>query len=299
MNRKQERKYSMYMAVITYLKTVDTAIIDKMPLMAESMENLQKIIDNIYAIAEDQLESRKGYRISKNITKEDVINEMYGLSGQVKSLAVNTNNTLLREKVSFTLSKLRTMADGILQFNAAVIYENALENIADLAPYGVTPATLAATQDLLTAFSEKLAQPRNAVTDKKIHTELLKLEFEKADELLDITMDTLVIIVRLTEKVFYKQYHNNRNIVGPFYSSLALRVFVFSQDLLPLKNVKAIINGDPTIYKTSVKGSFRIKSLPDGMHTITLSKAGYQTQVITFPITKGERTDLNITLLPL
>lgn len=30
------------------------------------------------------------------------------------------------------------------------------------------------------------------------------------------------------------------------------------------------------------------------MHKITFSKAGYQTQVIEFPLTKKKRTDLNV-----
>jgi uncharacterized membrane protein len=80
--------------------------------------------------------------------------------------------------------------------------------------------------------------------------------------------------------------------------ALAFRVFVKNMAQEPIQYIKAVIEGDATTYKTSIKGSFQIKSLPDGMHRITFSKAGYQTQVIEFPITKKERTDLHVTMQP-
>jgi len=77
-----------------------------------------------------------------------------------------------------------------------------------------------------------------------------------------------------------------------------LRVFVTNPDQEPLEKAKAKIVGSTKTHKTSAKGSFNIKSLPEGMHTITFSLPGYKDQTLNFPIIKGKRTDLRITLQP-
>lgn len=54
----------------------------------------------------------------------------------------------------------------------------------------------------------------------------------------------------------YNIYKNNRKIIGPNAVAFVLRVFVKNIALEPIQYVKAIINGDSHIYKTSSKGSF-------------------------------------------
>ena len=52
-------------------------------------------------------------------------------------------------------------------------------------------------------------------------------------------MDTLVIIVKLTDNQFFNIYKNNRKIIGPGYYTLALRAFVTNPDQEPLEKAKA------------------------------------------------------------
>ena len=287
----------MYKAVYNYLIDTNPSIIDKMPLMEEAIINLGKNIDDIKFFSENQQESRKGYRATKNVTKEDVVNTIFVLSGQVKSYAVNTNNLILKNQVNYTISDLRAMADGNLQVNAGIILEKAQENVANLASYGVTPASLIDVQDLLNLFSIQLAQPRNAISTKVEDTKLLKIAFAKTDTLLEDSMDTLVIIVKLSDMEFFDIYKNNRKIIGPGYFPLAMRAFVTNIDQEPLEKVKATIEGNKTIYRTAKKGSFNIKSLPEGMHKITFSLPGYNSQTLNIPIIKGKRTDIRVVLL--
>jgi hypothetical protein len=270
-----------------------------MPLMSEAVESLEKLIDDITQIVSNQTENTTGIKVQKEVTREDVENIIFILAGQLRSYAVNINNFELRNEVTYTISKLRGMADTLLLSNSITILEKAQENEANLLPYGVTPANLVAVEDLLNAFELKIALPRNAIAFKKQQTELLQVKMEDADNLLRDKMDSYVIIVKNTEQEFYTIYKNNRKIIKPSYNPLALKVLVVGPNEMPLYKVKAKIQGFSKEYRTTQKGLFQVKSLPEGMHVITLSKAGYQTQVITFPITKGERTDLNITLLPL
>lgn len=299
MERVQERKYSMYLAVNNYMKSVDTTVIDKMPTMPEALEALQKNIDEIRVTAENQRESRKGYKQSKDVTKEDVANIFFVLSAAVKSYAISIDDLVLSNQVTFTYAGLKNMADSFLEYSAGIILEKANEHVVALAPFGVTPASIANVTALLATYTTKMAQPRNAISDKVEDTKLLKLAIGKTDKLLSKKMDVLIGMIKISDNSVFDKYHTNRNIIGPGYYTLALRVNVTDHNLIPLDRVKITIGGIDKIYRTTEKGNIQIKSLPEGMQKATISLVGFQTQVIDFPIIKGKRTDLRIILLPL
>lgn len=299
MERIQERKYSMYLAVNDYMKSVDTTVIDKMPTMPEALEDLQKNIDEIRVTAEKQRLSRKGYKESKEVTKEDVANIFFVLSAAIKSYAISINDYILASEVTFTYSGLKSMADGFLQYSADTILRTANEHVLALAPFGVTPASIADVTALLETYTNKMAQPRNAISAKVEDTKLLKLAIDKTDKLLSKKMDILIGMIKISDNSVFETYHTNRTIVGPGYHTLALQVNVTDHNLIPLAKVKITIEGIDRIYRTTEKGNIQIKTLPEGMHKAIISLNGFKTQEIEFPINKGKRTALRIILQPL
>ncbi len=296
MKRRFERKYSMYNAVKGTLINANPATIAQMPKMDEAIVELTENIDFIEDFGREQSENRTGIASDKEVTREDVVNNFFILCGQVRSLATNENDIILKDSLNFPISRLQNMADGNLIIAADFIRLKAEENIAELADYGVTPGILTTKTNLLTTFRNKLAEPRREITKKKLATQELTNVFKKTDVLLKETMDILVIIVKETVNPFYKAYQNNRIIVDEGSSPLALRCFVTDENEQPLEKVTAVINGINRTYKTTAKGKFQIKSLPSGTYTITLSRPTYETKTTTFGITKGIRTDLYITL---
>ena len=296
MNRNQERKYSMYMAVSAFLAGVLASIIAKMPDMDNAIAKLIAYIQDIEETSEAQETNRIGYAQGKEITKEELVNIIFVLAGQVKSFAVNTNNPVLKNEVSYPISKLFAMADTGLLITAGRIIAKATQNIAELADYGVTAPLLNDIQLIVNNYTIKISQPRNATSLQVEETNQLEILFSKTDKLLKEKMDTLVIIVKNSDPDFYNVYKSNRKIIGPGYQKIPLRCKVKDQEGIPIPKVTAIIDGINKKFITTANGGFYVKSIPNGTHTITFTRAGFETQSTTFPITKGTRTNLNIVM---
>lgn len=299
MNRKQERKYSMYKAVNSFLVATLASIIAKMPNMADAMTQLQKLIDDIADYIEAQESNRKGYSQGKEISKELVVNTIFVLAGQVKSFAVDTNNLVLKNEMTYTDSKLLAMADNRLYATANRIIAKADQNIASLDSYGLTPEKLIDIQTLVEIYNTKISEPRNAASQKAEDTLKLEQAIKDADELLIEKMDTYVIIVKNSDPEFFNIYHSNRKIIGPGYKTLPVRCNLKSPTGEPLHRVTATIEGINRKFKTTAKGTFLVKSIPEGMHTIKFYRADLEPFTTNFPVTKGLRTDLYLTLNPL
>lgn len=299
MNRKQERKYSMYRAVMAFLDATVATIIAKMPDMDGAMTKLDNYIQTIANLIELQETNRTGYATGKETTREEVINNIFVLAGQVKSFAINTNNPVLIDEVKYTFSQFTAMADNRLLTTSNRIITKAKDHLADLADYGATAASVADIEAMVISYTNKISQPRNATSQKTEETLQLENTFKLTDKLLKVKMDTLVIIVKNSDPEFYNVYHKNRKIIGPGSQPLAFRCFLVDINGQPIAKVTATIDGINKKYKSTNKGSFQIKSLPSGMHTITFTRAGYETQKQTFPITKGVRTDFNVILKPI
>lgn len=296
MDKVQDSKYNMYKAVSSFLNNTNPILISKMPQMDEAILNLQNNITEIQQISEKQIQNNNGIKASKDITKTEIVNAIFVLAGQVRSFAVNTNNIVLLDEVYYTISALRAMTDANLIINASIIIKKAHQNSTNLADYGVTPTSLSEIEALLDQFSQKLAQPRNAIASKTEKTQLIKKAFGKTDLLLNQKMDALVIILKFSEPQFYNIYHNNRQITKPAYTTLAISVTVTDIDNQPLQKVKATIEEYTKIYKTTANGRFHVKSLPEGMHKITFQLPNYKTQTLNVPVIKGTRNNLKVTL---
>lgn len=296
MNRRYLRKSAMYKAVKDTVRDANPATLAQMPQMDAALSQLEHNLERINEYGKDQSENRKGIAADKEVTKEQVANTCFILAGKIRSFAVNSGNLILRDSMNFTLSTLQRMPDEDIVDAAELITQRADENIGDLADYGVTPASLAATINLVNSFNDKIAKPREGITQRKNATNDLKQIFKNTDTLLEDTMDTFVIIVKETDSVFYKTYQSNRIIVDPATIPLAMRCFVTDEEQNPLQNVTITIEGYTKKHKTSAKGKIHIKSLPSGIHAVTCSKFGYITQVLSVPINKGERTDLRVVL---
>lgn len=296
MDKVQESKYNMYKAVSSFLNNTNPILISKMPQMDEAVLNLQNNITEIQQILEKQIQNYSGIKVSKDVTKTEIVNAIFVLAGQVRSFAVNTNNIVLLDEVYYTITKLRAMTDANLIINASIIIEKAHQNLTNLTEYGVTPTSLSEIVALLDQFSLKLAQPRNAIASKTEKTQLIKHAFAKTDLLLNQKMDALVIILKFSDPQFYNIYHNNRQITKPAYTTLAISVTVTDIDNQPLQKVKATIEGYTKIYKTTANGRFHVKSLPEGMHMITFRLPNYKTQTLNVPVIKGTRNNLKVTL---
>jgi len=95
------------------------------------------------------------------------------------------------------------------------MYDAINTNIKALKTYGITTDTLAEFQTAMDDYEEKIASPRNAVSQRAAHRSTLTILFLQANGILRSQMDKVAIQFQTSDEDFYVAYKTNRAIVGP------------------------------------------------------------------------------------
>ena len=191
MTRNQGTQYAMFIRMANLLATTSPEVKALMPKMEASETKLNENILEIKACLETQNTNKKGITVGKGITKKDVANAAFQLSGKVKSYAIDENLHDLKSEVSFSLSKLVNMAD---------------ENLANLASYGVTEPLIEETKHVADNYQANIPKPKESIINKKIATARLKVVMPETISLIQTNMGTYVIIVKDSQSVFYNEF---------------------------------------------------------------------------------------------
>ena len=144
-------------------------------------------------------------------------------------------------------------------------------------------------------------QPRQSQLKSRENTLLETQGFAAADEALS-NIDTLVEIVKLTEPTFYAGYKNARKIVEQGSGSLQVQGYITeaeNQKPIPLATVTFRLNGKSEVVlekETAAKGGFMIKSLPEGIYDVTVTKVGFKPKTITTAVRWDELSNLDVEL---
>ena len=303
------------MASSAYL-AANATITAALPNFSTYFTPLQTEITQIQAIHEQQEFDKTGITASKNQLKATLIAQAIEVARRVVAYATNVNNTVLLAEVGYSESDLKKSPDTVLKDRCQVIYDRANANITALATYGVTAAVLTTLLTSITNFNAAIPKPRLGITDKKQATDQLATLFDALNANFD-KIDTLVEMVRTSQVNFYNEYKSVRKIITTGTGSLALKgfatdlqsgdpvqnaTFTFQPATANLLNAAATSgNGNGNcnghvVKKTAVKGSFNIKTMPEGTYSVTITKPGYKDQVVTVNVVSGELAKLEVIL---
>ena len=315
MTNKQESYLNMAMVSSAYL-AANSTITANLPSFSTYFTPLQSGITTIQSIREQQEFDKTGIAVNKNQLKATLISQAIDVARRVVAYATNVNNAVLLAETSYTESDLKKSPDTVLKDRCQVIYDRANTNAAALATYGVTAAILTTLSTSITNFNAAIPKPRLGIADKKQATDQLATLFDTLDG--NFTkIDTLVEMVRVTQVNFYNEYRTTRKIIDTGTSFLALKgtatemqsgepvqnaTFTFQPvSAVQLKAMSSSASGNGNgnghiVKKTATKGSFNIKSMPEGTYTVTITKPGYKDQIATVSVVNGEMTDLAVQL---
>ncbi|NVO10113.1 MAG: carboxypeptidase regulatory-like domain-containing protein [Bacteroidales bacterium] len=298
MNILQKVKLTMYMVVKDFLR-LNATIVEKLPNYKANATVLDDNILKIQGAAELQAFKKTGIADEKNKLRASLIAQAEDFSLKLVAYAANIRNMILLKEVKYSKSELIRAADADLKNMAQCIYNRAHENIAALAGYDITEGMVTTFLDTINSFNEAIPTVREGATSKKLHTTQLEDLYKETDAALS-NIDRIVEIVRLSYPDFYKGYQNSRLVIKRSGGSVALKgVVTDASNHEPLRGVTLIIapvdgNGAAIVKKTADKGGFMVKSLPEGVYNVTVSKSGYKDQVVTVAITNGELSVLNV-----
>ncbi len=315
MTNYQESCLNMAMVSSAYL-AANSTITANLPNFSTYFTPIQSGITSIQSIREQQEFDKTGITVNKSQLKATLISQAIDVARRVIAYSTNVNNAVLLAETSYTESDLKKSPDTVLKDRCQVIYDRANTNVTALATYGVTAAILTSLSTAITNFNTAIPKPRLGIADKKQATDQLEVLFYTLN-LNFSKIDILVEMVKVSQVNFYNEYKTTRKIIETGTSFLALKgtatelqsgepvqnaTFTFqpaSAGQLKAMSTSGNGNGngkDPIVKKTATKGSFNIKSMPEGTYTVTITKPGYKDQIATVSVVNGEMSDLIVQL---
>jgi len=127
--------------------------------------------------------------------------------------AVRINNTVLKAKVDFPISQLRSLRDGELAAKIRNILELRLGHEAELEQYGITQPNVDNLTGLTNQYEQQLPNVRVTVSARKAGNEKIKQLVADASKVATDQLDRLMISFKPTQPDFYASYLNARKVV--------------------------------------------------------------------------------------
>jgi hypothetical protein len=305
MTSDQRIKLNMYLAVRN-LKNLFAEAINSISKYGAAADLLQKSIDQIQQVSEQQGIDKSGITIDKNKLRAILIALTVKNSGKISILAISENNDTLLNEVRLTESDLTKLAEIKIRDKARVIYDKVQANLEKLREQGINEDTQKKFLEAINAFNNALSTPRTGIAERRLATQKLVNLFKAAENSIDI-MDLAVQSARDEQPDFYNAYRAARKLVDPGNGKLALRAVV--TDAIsgePLKKARFTfrlnggmhaMNGNGAIVKeTSEKGTIQLKKLDPGNYLVSVQKNGYKNKEVEVNIPGNERVDLKVGL---
>lgn len=313
MTSRQNARQSMYITVAEYL-TIYLDFIKGLPNISEFLTGLKARITAIEELTAQHVFSKTGVTAAKKSLKNGLAKMLANLIFRLRAFAKFQNDQVLLNELKNSESTLRVMSDTTLYGYAQGIYARIEENIGTLEPYGITADSQTALQEAISKFSASIPKPRLSIADKKQITMDMARYFDEADAILE-NIDTVMKIMKEVNSKVYNGYVSSRKVIQSGNSSLTLRgVVTDSATGDPVKGVllsfsaigndtalntetnSIIANREEVLLtkRTADKGGFNVKSLPEGVYSVSVKKNGYKEQTLTMAVNDGELNELNI-----
>lgn len=294
MTHRQLNKLAMMMALKAHLEEQD-AIVESIPGMADVFAELKSLIKTIEMESLQQLMIRTGVGDEKRQLKSGLVASCADAARKLAALAVTNNDQVLLANCLTSDYKLSKLKDEELVAFCRSILAMGIQQLSAAAVFGLDQAGLDQLEAAISAFVGVMPQPRIAVVERKVATENLVELFVRADGLL-AKSDLLVAVVKLRHSGFYLGYKFVRSLVDRAGRGWQLKVTVTDAAngaaiakaqcrILPEESANATA---PLVRRSATRGSFGVKSLPEGNYRIAVSKAGYLTKSQVFSVAKSE-----------
>jgi len=299
MNKIEESKLNMYDAVIAFC-SANQAIVSSVPAFQAAFTSFQSTVSDIHLAAQAEASVITGIAADKSQLKAALCSHAVELASCLYAFAAASGNQELKAQVSFTPHAIGRIKDGMLVPACANIRDAAAANLAALAAYGITPATIAHLQDAMDGFAAKLAAPRNALSRRAACRTSIKLLFKKGDGIIKEQMDKIATRFRSTSKDFYDAYKNNRVIIDAASSPTQIAGIITSaSDGEPMHGATVEMAGQPISTTTDANGNYLLRHVAIGIHSIRVNKPGYADVLVeNISVKLGRTSTVNASLSP-
>lgn len=300
MNARQEAKLNMFRATQKHCND-NAAIVATVPAFATTLTAFNSKVSAIISTAQQEDLVIKGITVDKAAAKKTLCQLAADVAAPIFAFASAGGDNKLKEQVNFSFSDLFKTKDDVLAPRCQNIKDAGTANLAALAPYGLTAASLTALQTTIDSYQVKVPTPRNSAAQKKTIRENLKKLIAEASTVLKEQMDKTVVGFKAAHPDFVATYKTNRKILDPKQSATTLNGEVLnSNDKSPIGGATIVIVELENKTSSNEKGGYEIKPIPAGIYTINISAPKYKDKTVKeIAVKQGQTTTLDFELDPL
>lgn len=297
MNRNQENKDTMASVVLEYMKEVPETLVQNTPGLEENIQELTEILEVISEKNEYQNTDNSGYSIVKTNLRNAMVELGVNIAYSLKAYAKRVNNEVLFTEMSMTKSSLENMRDNDVKDKCQLIATRATENVAGISTYGITQAVIDGYIQNITLFGNNIPKPRLSITANVLLTQNIAAAFKALDKSLE-ELDIKMFALNFAHRQIVDQYKSCRRIVNHAGRLLSLVGNITDQDYNPVFGAIVSISAINREAKSTKKGNFEFKNLPEGQYMVQITRPSFATQSIMVGVVKGQTTELKIMLQP-
>lgn len=297
MNRNQENKDTMASVVLEYMKEVPETLVQNTPGLEENIQELTEILEVISEKNEYQNTDNSGYSIVKSNLRNAMVELGVNIAYSLKAYAKRVNNEVLFTEMSMTKSSLENMRDNDVKDKCQLIATRATENVAGISTYGITQAVIDGYIQNITLFGNNIPKPRLSITANVLLTQNIAAAFKALDKSLE-ELDIKMFALNFAHRQIVDQYKSCRRIVNHAGRLLSLVGNITDQDYNPVFGAIVSISAINREAKSTKKGNFEFKNLPEGQYMVQIARPSFATQTIMVGVVKGQTTELKIMLQP-
>jgi len=302
MNKKQEARFTMANNEVKLLD-INHAIWKDDAIVSGSIDKAKTKISNINNTLQEQRIDTKGYTNQKTKYRDVVDKNLDYLFAAFRGYAKINNDEVLYQDANISLSKISKISDTeiIPFFDKNIDY--AQQHLQELDAYGINQDMLDKAKTNLTNYQDLLSMPRDITAIRAAATKKLKTQVNDLVLFFDDVLDNLMVKYRRSHPDFYQQYLNARIIVDNPTTALSIKGTVVDADgKKPLQHVKVTVKfkagSELADYhtKTTEKGNYQFKGIPDGKCKLIFELEYYDKLVVDSTVYTGKATDLDVQL---
>jgi hypothetical protein len=245
-----------------------------------------------------QLINTTGTTVIKDEKRAQLEKETFKVSAALSGYASALPDHNLYNRVYFTKSMLKDLREAELIGISVNLLAEATPILLDLAPFGITAATLNSLNATIQAFQQVMKDPIEAIAKRKTATEKLAELIPDLTLFLKTSLDNLVIALEDSEPAFVSTYHNVRLINNSPTNPWSLTTTCLdSATQQPVSGVEVTVVDKNLVRISGQSGFNTFQNLVEGPHKLKVTHPNYATQLIDFTVVSGETTELVILLV--
>ena len=296
MNYMIEEKISMFFAVKQLFAESREIWSDNKAIRA-SLLLFEEKISTICDLRNSNLPDQRIVTSDKNGKKELLVKKAFYLASCLMSFSAATSDEMLYEKTKWSETRLKRLRDRELSPVCQSLYEQSGQNLSYIEQYGINRKFLEDIKFTITSFNESLDSSHKILSERKELNLKLKLLVHEAITLLYKRLDHDMVYYKLIFPGFYRNYSNSRRIIrlAGHETYLTGTVKETRRGNL-LSNVSVTIPELNLKTRSSPKGRFRFRNLPQGRHCLSFHKSGCKPKKETIDISTGKKLLVEINL---